>query len=128
VPHKHFTNKTKNSTTHNQTQFFCKILFTVSHGCPTPTESLFPSSSLSNPQTHLSLSLLQNHVSLTSKLIYHRETWIYGFVKSDGQLLLVDMYLSVDFGDDVDVFEDVDEVFDKFIGERTVRFKVFKLN
>jgi hypothetical protein len=38
------------------------------------------------------------------------------------------MYLSVDFGDDVDVFEDVDEVFDKFIGERTVRFKVFKLN
>jgi hypothetical protein len=69
---------------------------------------------------------LSSNLSLVAEPVFGGDKKF--LVESDGQLLLVDMYLSVDFGDDVDVFEDVDEVFDKFIRERTVRFKVFKLN
>ncbi|KAG2706113.1 hypothetical protein I3843_05G079100 [Carya illinoinensis] len=52
-------------------------------------------------------------------------------VESNGELLLVDMYLSVGdvgFGDgDGDGDEIVEEVYDRYVGERTVRFKVFRL-
>ena len=69
MPHKHFTNITLNSTTHNQNPIYLKKFLHRLHSpmaahSHTP-KSLFPSSSLSNPQTHLSLSL-QNHYSLTS--------------------------------------------------------------
>lgn len=51
-------------------------------------------------------------------------------VESDGELLLVDMYLSIeDVGvGDGDGDEVADEVCDEYVGERTVRFKVFGLD
>ena len=68
MPHKHFTNTTLNSTTHNQNPIYLKNFLHRLHSpmvahSHTP-KSLFPSSSLSKP-TNPSLSL-QNHYSLTS--------------------------------------------------------------
>lgn len=50
-------------------------------------------------------------------------------VESVGELLLVDMYLSLDAENDHDgVFAELAENFDCFMRERTVRFKVYKLD
>ena len=73
MPRKHFTNKIINSTTHTQIQF---SLFSSSHlpwpdpqiSLPSPlSSSLSLSLSLSKP-TNPSLSLLQNHLSLTDPI------------------------------------------------------------
>ncbi|XP_043708049.1 F-box protein SKIP23-like [Telopea speciosissima] len=53
-------------------------------------------------------------------------------VESEGDLLLVDLYLSMGHGDDprfenINIDDDFYERFDSYIVEKTVRFKVFKL-
>ncbi|XP_062177489.1 F-box protein SKIP23-like isoform X2 [Alnus glutinosa] len=66
-------------------------------------------------------------VSLVAESVYGGDKKF--LVESNGELLLVDMYLSegyVDVGDGFDI--DVYEVFDEYVGERTVRFKVFRLD
>lgn len=66
-------------------------------------------------------------VSLVAESVYGGDKKF--LVESNGGLLLVDMYLSagdVCIGDGDDV--DVDEVFDEYVGERAVRFKVFELD
>lgn len=51
-------------------------------------------------------------------------------VDSDGELLVVDMYLSVEPADDLGFNEGLEfyEEFDSFMSERTVKFKVFRLD
>lgn len=51
-------------------------------------------------------------------------------VEHDGELLLVDMYLSVEPADDLGFNEGLEfyEEFDSFMSERTVKFKVFRLD
>lgn len=66
-------------------------------------------------------------VSLVAESVYGGDKKF--LVESNGELLLVDMYLSAGYvgvgdGDDVDVDED----FDEYVGERAVRFKVFGLD
>ncbi|KAH6768661.1 hypothetical protein C2S51_013997 [Perilla frutescens var. frutescens] len=51
-------------------------------------------------------------------------------VDSDGELVVVDMYLSVEPADDLGFNEGLEfyEEFDSFMSERTVKFKVFRLD
>lgn len=52
-------------------------------------------------------------------------------VESSGELLMVDMYLSMAASTEVDMGDQNDDAFEQFdlcMGERTVRFKVFKLD
>ncbi|KAL3580843.1 hypothetical protein D5086_018678 [Populus alba] len=49
-------------------------------------------------------------------------------VESKGDLLLVDMYLSIDTDEGLSIGNDVVQDLVQYMSERTVRFKVFKLN
>jgi hypothetical protein len=67
VPLEHFTNKTINSTTHNQNPIFLQKISLPSPMAANTPKFLFPSSSLSKPTNpSLSFSLLQKHHSFTS--------------------------------------------------------------
>jgi hypothetical protein len=67
VPCEHFTNKTINSTTHNQNPIFLQKISLPSPMATNNPKFLFPSSSLSKPTNpSLPLSLLQKHHSFTS--------------------------------------------------------------
>ncbi|XP_042493888.1 F-box protein SKIP23 isoform X2 [Macadamia integrifolia] len=75
--------------------------------------------------------------SATVTLIASHESHVFGgdkkyLVESEGDLLLVDLYLSMDTGDDspfenMDIDDDFYERIESYIVEKTVRFKVYKL-